>query len=154
MQQALNHLKFKVFVVTAIFLLPFTAFTQSEREKKIDSILSSLQGKDLEEKRDSYLKINSLITRNGGNEAEQLFEYAVNKDGTEFGKLVMYEDLAKILSRKGNTDEALRIREIGLALAEKLNDKRYIIQCLEKGLIVDLICTIRERRCQLDQYHG
>lgn len=117
-----------IIAVAAVILLPLTVFSQSDKEQKIDSILSTLAGKDYEERRNSYLDINSFIMRNGGKDAEQLFEYAITKDSTDLGRMVMYEDLGKVLSRQGNTDQALKIKQIGLELGKKLEDQRYIIQ--------------------------
>jgi signal transduction histidine kinase len=113
--------------VAALILKPHSAFSQSEAERKIDSILLSVKDKNGEDKKASYFDISNLIMLTAADNGEALFRYAISKDSSNQAKLVYFESMAKIYSRKGQTDEALEIKKQGLEIAEKLKDIEYMI---------------------------
>ena len=104
------------------------ALAQTELEAKIDSTLASLRKLPSEEKRKGYRSINYLIVRKGNEHAQALFDYAIEKDNSDLAKLIFYKGYSKVLSRAGNTKEALQLKLKGLALAEKRNDTFEIIE--------------------------
>ena len=75
----------------------------------------------------SYFDINNIIIRSGGNQGEALFKYAISRDSSDHARMVYFESMAKVYSRRGDTDEALNIKKQGLELAEKLKDTEFII---------------------------
>lgn len=116
-----------VLAFAAFISKPQTAFSQKEIEGKIDSIISSLDKKDPKARRSSYFDVNKLIMKRGGNQAESLFKYAISKDSSDQARIVFYESMSTIYSRRGDTDQALRIKEQGLEIAEKLKDTNFIL---------------------------
>jgi signal transduction histidine kinase len=111
----------------ALLTKPQSAFSQDNEKQQIDSIITSLKGKDYQGRESSYFDINKLIMRSGGNNSESLFKYAISADSSDQAKMVYFESMAIVYSRKGDTDEALRIQKQGLELATKLDDKDFIL---------------------------
>lgn len=111
-----------ILLFAALILKPHSAFSQDYLIKKIDSIFESVEGKANNEKRSSYQEINTLVVRKGGSEIETLIKYALTKDSSDFAKIIFYDSYSKIFSRRGDTDEALRLKKEALAAAEKLKD--------------------------------
>ena len=118
----------KLLFLLAAITLPLNVFSQVNVKQHIDSVMQTIPGKEYEDRVQAYVSIRSYIMRNGGNETEELFDYAVSKGNTDLGKMVLYEDFAKVYSRRGDTDEAIRFKEMGLELAEQLDDLRFVIQ--------------------------
>ena len=116
-----------LFAFAALFLRPQSAFSQNNLKRKIDSVVSGLENMKFQEKRSSYFDICDLIMRAGGNKREELFNYAISRDSSEHARMVFYETYSKVFSRRGQTDEALELKEMGLELAEKLKDIEYEI---------------------------
>ncbi|MCW5520939.1 sensor histidine kinase [Aureitalea sp. L0-47] len=111
----------------ALLTKPQYAFSQENEKQRIDSIISSLKGKDSEARESSYFAINKLIMKSGGENSESLFRYALSKDSSDQAKMVFYESMSIVFSRRGNTNEALKIKKRGLELAEKLNEEHFIL---------------------------
>lgn len=122
-----NQLFALLLAFAAFIIKPQSAFSQSDTEQKIDSIISSLDGKTYKDRQASYFDISNIIFRNGGNKGESLYKYALARDSSDHAKMVYFESMAKIFSRRGDTDEAINIKKQGLELAEKLNDTEFII---------------------------
>ncbi|MAP55458.1 ATP-binding protein [Altibacter sp.] len=112
----------------AVFLgIPQLVLAQKDIKKRLDSTLQTLSDKPYEEKKEAYHFINSLILKDHSG-AEALFEYALSKDSTDLGRMVLYTRFSQKLSQKGLTDQALQIKLLGLELAEKLQDQRATIE--------------------------
>ena len=122
-----NQLFVLLIAFAALLTKPQSAFSQEHIKHKIDSIISSLKDKDYKDKESSYFDLNKLILRQGGNNAEALFKYAISKDSSDHAKMVYFESMSTVYSRKGDTNEALNIKKRGLEVAEKLNDKKFIL---------------------------
>jgi signal transduction histidine kinase len=122
-----NQLYVLLIAFAALLIKPQSAFSQEEVKQKIDSTLNALNGLDFEARESSYFSINKLIMKSGGTNGESLFKYALSKDSSDHAKMVFFESMSTVYSRKGNTNEALNIKMQGLEVAEKLNDKDFIL---------------------------
>ena len=111
----------------AFFTKPQSAFSQDDLKQKIDSIISSLEGVEYVEREVSYFDVNKLIMKSGGKEAESLFKYALSRDSSDQAKMVFFESMSKVYSRKGDTNEAINIKKQGLEISEKLNEPEFIL---------------------------
>jgi len=113
--------------IAIVFLLSQCLFSQKTTRQKIDSVLATLEGKNYEAQKDAYYFLNKIITKDPEN-SEENFQYALSKDSTDLGRMVMYSRYGQRLSQVGNTDDALQIKLLGLALAEKLKDEKIIME--------------------------
>ena len=123
----LKRRSFLYVVIAVCFSIPQCAFSQEAAKKRIDSVLKTLNGKAYEEKKDAYDFINELILKEN-KEAQSLFEYAISKDSTDLGRMVLYTKYSQKLSQLGLTDDALQIKLLGLELAEKLHDETAVME--------------------------
>ena len=112
--------------IAIVFLLSQCLFSQKTTRQKIDSVLVTIQEKTYEEKKDAYVFLNEIILKDQ-KKSQENFEYALSKDSTDLGRMVMYSRYGQRLSQLGNTEEALQIKLLGLALAQKLKDERMIM---------------------------
>ncbi|MCW8981781.1 MAG: ATP-binding protein [Altibacter sp.] len=116
-----------LFLIAVFLGMPQLALTQEDIKQRIDSTLQTLADKPYEEKKEAYHFINSIILKDHAG-AEALFEYALSRDSTDLGRMVLYTRFSQKLSQKGLTDQALQIKLLGLELAEKLQDERATIE--------------------------
>lgn len=122
-----NHF---ILIGLTLFLLcqPDFLVSQNFGTDKIDKVLDSLKKVSQEKRRAFYFNLgDSIILKNSPDEATVLFQYLFKKDTTQFAKLIMYETYARNLSRRGNLDEAILLKNKGLQLAEKLKDEERLI---------------------------
>jgi signal transduction histidine kinase len=122
-----NQLFALLLAFAAFIFKPQSAFTQNNVEQKIDSIISSLDGRDYEDRQDSYFDVCSLIRRSGNGKEEDLFKYAISKDSSDHAKMVYFESMSTFYSRRGDTDGALLIKEKGLEISKRLDDMGFQI---------------------------
>lgn len=121
-------LKMKFLHLAVFFLLvPQITNSQEEIKKQIDSVLLTIDGKNYNEKKESYSYINKIILKKQ-KEALSLFEYVFSKDSSDLGKLVLYKRYSQKLSQQGLTDEALKYKLSGLEISKKLGDERAITE--------------------------
>ncbi|MCB0457856.1 MAG: sensor histidine kinase [Flavobacteriaceae bacterium] len=116
-----------IFFIAVWVSIPQFLFSQEATQKRIDSVLETINSKPYEEKKDAYSFINDIILKDQAN-SQSLFNYALSKDSTSIGKMVIYSKYSQRLSQQGKTDDALKIRLEGLALAEKLKDETAIME--------------------------
>ena len=114
-------------VFIAFLFIPQLLSSQVDVKKQIDSVLSVIKGNSYEEKKEAYSHLNTIIAKTQS-EAQSLFEYALSKDSTDLGKMILYKRYSQKLSQQGLTDDALKYKLLGLELAKKLKDERAITE--------------------------
>ncbi|MEZ4858942.1 MAG: sensor histidine kinase [Flavobacteriaceae bacterium] len=119
--------KFNLFILAVCICIPQFVFSQEAITERIDSVLKTLEGKPYQEKKDAYSFINTIIFKDQAH-SQSLFEYALSKDSSDVGRMVLYTKYSQRLSQLGNTDDALKIKLLGLELAEKLKDEIAIME--------------------------
>ena len=102
-------------------------FAQNGLEKKVDSLLLLVPSSGYEEQKEAFWVVNNFIARNAQGKEIELLEYALTKDNSDVAQMVVHMRLGNYYSRQGDTEKALEIKLMGLALAEKLNDEREIV---------------------------
>lgn len=115
-----------VLLIAALTLGSQFAYTQDLIKRQIDSTLKTITNQKFAEKKEAYLFISRKV---GAQEADQeaLFRYVLSKDSSDICKLVLYAKLSRLLSRKGDSEQALTLNLLGIKLAEKLNDMESIL---------------------------
>lgn len=116
-----------IYFIAVCICIPQLLFSQETTKKRIDSVLETINNKRYEEKKEAYSFINEIIFKDQTN-SQDLFDYILSKDSTDLGRMVIYSKYSQRLSQQGITDEALKIRFKGLALAEKLKDETAIME--------------------------
>ena len=130
-----------IFLIAVSLGLPQSAFSQNDTQRRIDSVLLSLEGKTYNEQKEAYNFLKSYILK-AGVDVRENFEYALSKDSTDLGRMVLYEGYSKRISQKGDAEGALQVKLKGLELAEKLED--------EYGLAI-YHCTVGNSYLYLNQ---
>ncbi|NND61863.1 MAG: hypothetical protein HKN48_01585, partial [Flavobacteriaceae bacterium] len=89
--------------------LPQSAFSQNDTQRRIDSVLLTLDGKSYQEQKKAYNFVKSFILK-AGVDVRENFEYALSKDSTDLGRMVLYEGYSKRISQKGDAEGALQVK--------------------------------------------
>lgn len=114
----------------ALFLgcQPIVLFGQQDAKAHIDSVLTIVKKQNIKTQDQTYEDLGIFILRKyKPDDATPLYQYSLQKDSTDRAKLWLYDSYSKNLSRRGYLDEAIALKEQGIALAEKLEAERVYI---------------------------
>lgn len=128
MKSKIQRILFLIGLMCFLAPQPYSLLAQDFGKPYIDSVLKAIKKQTQKDKRVSFFHLgDTLVLKNAPEQATALFQYFFQKDTTDFAKLIMYEGYSRNLSRSGYLDEAIILKQEGIALAKKFEDERRFI---------------------------
>lgn len=95
---------------------------QAFGQTQVDSVLQGIKAMEYDERRQSLLDLSQAIGRSS-EDPIALFAYAESRDSSDLARMAYYETLSKLISRGGDTEQAIALQLRGLEYAKGLSDE-------------------------------